>query len=337
MSHEIRTPMNVIIGMGHLAMQSGLQGKPLGYVEKMLGSAQSLLGLINDILDFSRIEAGKLDLEEVPFLPVDAFEQLRGTFEHKALEKNLALEFDLAGNMPRQLLGDPMRLNQVLVNLCNNAIKFTEQGPVKVVGRWLLDEETGDHRAEFAVCDTGIGIEQANREQIFDSFSQADTSTTRTFGGAGLGLTISKRLVELMGGSIRLDSELGIGSTFTISLPLRIPRLEHALQEAATGQPGHTKNAEEAQVLLQSIDELPDTDAVCRTKANDADVTRLLGKLESQLEGCDTDAVDTLDAIIGKQGDDELTQRLMAARNALLKYDFDRAKEALEGQVISGQ
>lgn len=214
MSHEIRTPMNAIIGMSHLALRTGLDKRQRDYVEKVHGAAISLLGIINDILDFSKIEAGKLSMENIEFNLDDVLNNIATVTSVKAHEKKLEFLLQIPPTIPRHLMGDPLRLGQVLINLINNALKFTESGEVHVSCR--LAETSADNRIalEFAVRDTGIGMTPEQAAKLFRSFSQADDSTTRKYGGTGLGLSISKAIVELMGGSIGLNSEPQRGSTF---------------------------------------------------------------------------------------------------------------------------
>ena len=213
MSHEIRTPMNGILGMAHLCLKTDLAPKQRDYLSKIDRSARSLLGIINDILDFSKIEAGKLTVEQIGFDLEEVFDNLTSIVGMRAHEKGLEVLFRVGFETPVHLVGDPLRLQQVLVNLCSNAVKFTEEGEVVVsVSPLRLDDR--EVELEFAVSDTGIGMTPEQQARLFRPFTQADSSTTRKFGGTGLGLSICVRLVELMGGRIRVESELGRGSTF---------------------------------------------------------------------------------------------------------------------------
>ncbi len=234
MSHEIRTPINGIVGLGHLLSQTHLTVKQRDYASKIEFSAQNLLRIINDILDFSKVEAGRIELEIVEFSPEEVLADLMQMSSLQAKQKNLEIKLRMDPATPRTLMGDPLRLGQVLLNLTVNAIKFTDQGEVEIA----LDAVALDLRhatLRFQIRDTGIGMTEAQRARLFEPFCQADATTARKYGGTGLGLTISKSYVEMMGGEITVTSAPGKGSTFVFELQFAVP--EHARQNGTPNSP----------------------------------------------------------------------------------------------------
>lgn len=220
MSHEIRTPMNVVVGMTHLLENTTLNGKQQEYINALKLSSDGLLRLINNILDFSKIEAGKLELEQRPFRLLDLLNEIVQTYKYRSQDKKIDLYLSNDVNLPEIIVGDSVRLHQVLNNLVSNAIKYTEKGEIQLRTRLLANEDK-QIKILFAVKDTGIGIPEDKLQSVFDAFTQASKNTTRLYGGTGLGLSIVKKLVDLFGGEITVESEEGRGSTFAVTIPFQ--------------------------------------------------------------------------------------------------------------------
>ena len=221
MSHEIRTPMNAVIGMTNLLLEKNPKQEQLRYLNAMKQSADNLLIIINDILDLSKIQAGKMEIEQIPFRLDDTLDAVYNTLRFKAEEKGLGFEVVIADSTPKTVVGDPTRLSQILINLAGNSIKFTEKGEVKIFCEVKVNDQ-GKAVYQFRVTDTGIGIPEEKIPLLFQKFQQAETSTTRKFGGTGLGLSISKQLVEMQEGEIGVRSEAGKGSEFYFSIPYAV-------------------------------------------------------------------------------------------------------------------
>ena len=253
MSHEIRTPMNGIIGLSHLLLKTTLTNRQRDYLLKMQGSGKLLTGIIDDILDFSRIEAGQMELERTQFALGDLLNRVVGSVAAECSAKDLQLATEIAADIPSQLIGDPLRLSQVLLNLTGNAVKFTAHGKVTIAVS-VKSRGLGDLVLRLAVSDTGIGVSEEQQHRLFLPFHQADTSITRRFGGTGLGLAIARRLAELMGGEAGVDSRMGLGSTFWFTARLELaPGGTAAAGQAGDGEmmvPAAMARLRGARVLL---------------------------------------------------------------------------------------
>ncbi len=249
MSHEIRTPMNAIVGFTHLALRANPVPRMKDYLNKILSSASALLGIINDILDFSKIEAGKMDMEKTLFFLGDVMDNVSALFSNQADEKGITLRFVRDPAAPEALLGDPLRLGQILINLTSNALKFTHEGEI-IIATKLIKKDKNRVKIHFAVRDTGIGLTQEQIEGLFQPFTQADSSTTREYGGTGLGLTICKRLTAMMNGEITVTSTLGQGSVFAFTAEFGKTAAQKRPPKASTSDNAALESIQNARVLL---------------------------------------------------------------------------------------
>lgn len=323
-SHEIRTPMNSVIGSGYLALQSAESEKQKGYLSKLLSAANSLLTLINGVLDFSKIEAGKMEIERVAFDLAEVANNSCQLLQDRCDEKGITLQLKIDPHLCTALVGDPVRIGQVLINLISNAVKFTDEGTIEVEISLLSGK--GNNRgqlARFSVTDPGIGMTQAQQEKLFQPFTQADGSISRKYGGTGLGLSICKQLVEMMGGEIFVHSEQGVGSSFQFSLPLTVdgaftPSTAVAQRHEDEMEPesGASLNKEGGGATRE--EPLPENFVV------------LLEELVNLSEQYDTAALDRIEHMIDIVGQHQSKPQLIRIRNELQHYQFDSVRELVE-------
>jgi len=266
MSHEIRTPMNSVIGLTNLLIKTPMEDQQKKYLNVIKKSSENLLVIINDILDLSKIEAGKMDFEKISFSIEDAVDTAYHTLLFKAEDKKLGFNINIEPKTPKTLIGDPTRLNQILINIAGNAIKFTEKGSVTID---IKEESRKDDLIiiRFSIIDTGIGIAKESIGKIFESFSQASSDTTRKFGGTGLGLTISRQLVELQGGTIEVSSEPGVGTTFSFTVPYQIGDEDNIGKRGDSGSDVNPDDLKGIRILL--VEDNPFNQMVATDTLND--------------------------------------------------------------------
>ncbi|MES9868281.1 MAG: ATP-binding protein [Sedimenticola sp.] len=332
MSHELRTPMNAIIGFSHMIQNTELTAVQRDYLTKILSSSSSLMRLISDILDFSKTETGALEIEPVSFDIHEVLNDVAGNSRIKAAKKGLAFRLYIDRDVPSYLQGDPLRLGQILINLVDNAIKFTEQGEISISVEQLSEDDAGV-TLQFHVKDTGIGMSETQSSRLFKAFSQADSSSTRKYGGIGLGLAICQRLIDLMGGDIGVESELGIGSNFHFST--KLPR----------GSEQKTLSPESTEIAVMASDEKTDSQIAFESLAAEVaevtgaeeppiateEIASTLKKLAELLDDGDLQAASLLDELRGKLKGHPLSEQLKTVSVLVKQYDFDGALELVLG------
>jgi signal transduction histidine kinase len=303
MSHEIRTPMNGVIGMTELALLSEPSNEIREYLNHIKSSAQSLLTIINDILDFSKIEAGKISLEYIPFNLADLINDTFVIINLKAKEKQIELNIEIDNTLPQYVFGDPLRLKQVLLNLLNNAVKFTKQGSVNLLvtdmSSTIEKPEENDLAINFSIIDTGIGIAEDKKDKLFKAFSQADSSTTRKYGGTGLGLVISSKIVSLMKSEIQFESEVGKGTTFFFTIPFK----EADLKDIKKKKKSHSSKIDSLKKIYKSEPKGPFSILIIEKNQFDQDIIDNILKTK-EIKTYLTDSIESAETVLESNSTD---------------------------------